>query len=86
MSVPEIVECKINRRTTYYSGGGREGGSFGESLYAFSEILMTDDAGRHYCSRTWEELPNTAFARAHQIDQFKRRWAANERANQNPSR
>ncbi len=78
---PEIVECTINRRTTHYSGGGREGGRFGEALYAFSEILMIDANGRHYCSRTWEELPNTPFSRAHQIEQFKKRWEANERTN-----
>jgi hypothetical protein len=68
----EIVECKIVRKTTHYGMGG----VIRPDLYAFSEILMTDSDGRHYCSRTWEELPDTAFMRSFQIDQFHKRMAA----------
>lgn len=74
--MPEIIECKIVRKTTHYGMGG----AIRPELYAFSEILMTDSNGVHYCSRTWEDLPNTPFARGHQIDQFKKRWEAHERA------
>jgi hypothetical protein len=72
---PEIVECRIIRRTTHYDGR-----TVRPELYAFSEILMTDAWGRHYCSRTWDELSDTSFARAHQIAEFKKRWEAHERA------
>lgn len=76
MSTPEIVECKITRRTTHYGMGG----VLRPELYAFSEILMTDSTGRHYCSRTWEEVKDSPFARAHQIAEFKKRMEAAERA------
>jgi hypothetical protein len=76
MSAPEIVECTITRRTTY-----QDRDVIRPQLYAFSEILMTDAGGRHYCSRTWEELKDSQFARAHQIEEFKKRWRMNERVN-----
>lgn len=72
---PKIVECKIVRKTTHYGMGG----VIRPELYAFSEILMTDEHGVHYCSRTWEELPNTPFMVGYQIEQFRKRWLDNER-------
>jgi hypothetical protein len=45
--IPEIVDCQIVRRTTNYDRD-----VIRPQLYAFSEILMTDSEGRHYCSRT----------------------------------
>lgn len=77
MSAPEIVECTITRGTTHYGMGGviRPG------LYAYSSIHMVDANGRNYLSRTWEELPDSPFMRAHQIAEFKKRWERNERAN-----
>ena len=75
MPPPEIVECQIVRRTTNYDRD-----MIRPKLYAFSEILMTDSLGRHYCSRTWDELKDSPFARAHQIAEFKKRWEAAERA------
>ncbi len=75
MSAPEIIECTIVRRTTAYDRGVVR-----PQLYAFSEILMTDANGRHYCSRTWDELKDSPFARGHQIAEFKKRWEADERA------
>ena len=77
MSAPEIVECTITRRTTHY--GMR--GEIRPGLYAFSEIYMFDENGKSYLSRTWEELPDTPFTKAHQIAEFKKRWERNERAN-----
>jgi hypothetical protein len=77
MNAPEIIECKIVRRTTHYGMSG----VIRPELYAFSEILMTDENGKHYCSRTWEDLPDTPFTRAHQIAQFKQRWERHERTN-----
>lgn len=74
MSVPEIVDCKIVRRTTQY-----ERDVIRPQFYAFSEILMTDAQGRRYCSRTWDELKDSPFARAHQVAEFKKRWEAHER-------
>jgi hypothetical protein len=76
MSAPEIVECTITRRTTAYDRD-----VIRPKLYAFSEILMTDADGQHYCSRTWDELKDSPFARAHQIEEFKKRWGMYERAN-----
>jgi hypothetical protein len=75
MAAPEIIECKIVRRTTHY-----ERDVIRPQLYAFSEILMTDVNGVHYCSRTWDELKDSPFARAHQIKEFQDRWDRNERA------
>jgi hypothetical protein len=75
MSAPEIVECTITRKTTHYGMGG----VVRPELYAFAEILMVDAEGRHYCSRTWEDIPDNPFNRAHQIAQFKQRWDMNER-------
>lgn len=75
MSAPEIVECTIVRRVTHYDRD-----AIRPQLYAFSEVLMKDVGGQHYCSRTWEELKDSPFARAHQVEQFKTRWEANERA------
>jgi hypothetical protein len=74
---PVIVECTITRRTTHYGMNG----VIRPELYAFSEIYMLDADGQSYLSRTWEELPDTPFMRAHQIAQFKKRWARNERVN-----
>ena len=74
LSAPEIVECTITRRVTAYAGDVVR-----DKLYAFSEILMTDDRGRHYCSRTWDNLTDSPHARAYQIAQFKARWEANRR-------
>jgi hypothetical protein len=76
VSAPEIVECVIVRRTTY-----QDRDVIRSELYAFSEILMTDEYGRHYCSRTWDGIKDSPFARAHQIAQFKNRWEVNERRN-----
>jgi len=73
--VPEIVECEIVRRTTHMDKDVVR-----PQAYAFSEILMTDSEGRHYCSRTWDELKDSPFARAHQIEEFKKRWRMNGRA------
>ena len=39
--MPEIIECKIVRKTTHYGMGG----AIRPELYAFSEILMTDSNG-----------------------------------------
>ena len=75
MSAPEIVECTITRRTTRYGMKGE----IRPGLYAFSEIHMLDENGVNYLSRTWEELPDTPFMRAHQIAEFKKRWERNER-------
>lgn len=75
MSAPEIVSCTITRKTTHYGMGG----VVRPELYAFAEIRMTDEHGQHYLSRTWEDIQDAPFARAHQIAQFKQRWAANER-------
>lgn len=71
MLIPEIVECKL-APYKFLGGDGK--------LYAGTEILMTDTDGRHYCSRTWDQIPDTAFMRAHQIEQFKKRMEAAERA------
>jgi hypothetical protein len=76
VKAPEIVECTITRRTTHYGTKGE----IRPGLYAFSEIHMLDENGVNYLSRTWEELPDTPFMRAHQISEFKKRWERNERA------
>ena len=75
VSAPEIVECTITRRTTHYGMNG----VIRPELYAFSEIYMLDVNGVSYLSRTWEELPDTPFMKAHQISEFKKRWERNER-------
>jgi hypothetical protein len=75
MSAPKIIECNIIRRTTYMDRDVAR-----PKLYAFSEILMVDEHGRQYCSRTWDEIKNDDFSRAHQIAEFKKRWEAAERA------
>ena len=72
-AIPEIVEVRIVRRTTH-----QDGNTIRPHAYAFSEILMTSADGRHYCSRTWEEIADSPFARAHQVEQFKRRMAASQ--------
>lgn len=72
---PKIVECKIIRRTTNYDKNVVR-----PQAYAFAEILMVDEHGVRYCSRTWDEVSDTAFSRAHQIDLFNKRWLAAERA------
>jgi hypothetical protein len=70
MAAPVIVECKIVERLTHYD---REYVRPGKP-FRFSEILMTDENGVHYCSRTWDVIPDNPFNRAHQIAQFKQRW------------
>lgn len=75
MSAPEIKECRIVQRTTCYDRD-----VIRPKEYAFSEILMTDVHGQQYCSRTWDKLDDSPHARAHQVEQFKKRWEANERA------
>jgi len=70
MAAPEIAECKIVPRKVTLADG---------KLYAMTEILMTDGRGTNYCSRTWEQLADSPFMRAYQIEQFKKRWDANER-------
>ena len=65
-TVPEIANCKISPIKVTLPDG---------KLYAMTEILMTDVRGVPYCSRTWEQLPDTPFMRAYQIEQFKKRWS-----------
>lgn len=71
MPVPKIVECKLVRRTTYYHRDVIQ-----PVPYEFTEILMTDENGVHYCSRTWDYMPDTPFNRGYHIEQFNKRWKA----------
>jgi hypothetical protein len=73
---PEIVDCTIRRVNSHYGMKGE----VRPDLYDLTEILMTDSDGRHYCSRTWEVIIDSPFARAHQIAQFKQRMEAAARA------
>lgn len=70
MACPQIIKCEIVPRTTQMSDGKR---------YAFTEIFLHTAAGIYY-SRTWEVVPDNDFMRTYQIEQFKRRWEADERA------
>lgn len=68
MIVQPIAEVRIVRRTTRYNKSAVR-----DQEYVFSEVLITTVDGRHFCSRLWHEVPDTAFARAEQAEQFRLR-------------
>lgn len=78
MPAPEIVECRIIHRTTQFGDNSRAI-IRRDGLYAYTEILMTDEHGRHYCSHTWDEIPDNAFSREAQKTEFRKRWDRAER-------
>jgi len=47
--------------------------------HPFSEVFITADS-KHYCTRLFHTVDDTAFARAEQAEQFKRRIASGERS------
>jgi len=57
----------------------RRGGYMVDVDRPFSEVFIVAD-GKHYCTRLFHTVDDTAFARAEQAEQFKRRIAAGERS------
>ena len=72
---PKPVSCRIVQRTTRMDRT-----LIRDKEYAFSEIFIVTEDGGHYYSRTWDVLPNTPHEQASQIEAFKRRMEAAERA------
>jgi hypothetical protein len=73
--IPKPVSCRIVQRSTYMD---RQ--TIRDKAYAFSEIFITTEDGGHYYSRTWDVLQNSPHEQASQIEGFKRRMEAAERA------
>lgn len=71
----EVVNCRIVQRTTCMD---RQ--AIRDKPYAFSEFFITTADGRTFYSRTWDVIPDTPHARASQIEAFKRRMEAADRA------
>lgn len=65
MSAPEVAEVRIERR--------------GEDR-PFSEVFITTTDGRHFYTRLFHPIDDSAHARAFEAQAFSRRMEAAERA------
>lgn len=70
----KVTSCRIVRRTTRYDRL-----TMRDREYEFSEVFIETADGRHFYSRTWDVLPDTAHERASQVAAFERRMEAAER-------